>query len=84
MDNRFYSYIGDDIKINAFNVMDYFNVNRKQFIGLHFSQAFGKLMDECTFLGLPEEDLAKAVDTALTIEQRRIESINPGGHYHVF
>lgn len=82
MDNRFYSYIGDALKVDAFNVLDYFSVNRKAFDGLNYYDAFRKLYDECSFLGLSEFALSRAVDTVLTLEQRRMNSYS-GGNTHI-
>ena len=77
--NRFYSCIDNQIKINAFNVLDYYSVNRKSFDGLSFSHQFRKLYDECKpILKLDDSDLAKAVDIVLTLEQQRMNSYSQG------
>lgn len=79
MDNRFYSCINKNIKANAFDVIDYFSVNRHEYDGLTFPEAFHKLYEECkTFLNLEDDDLASAVDTCLTLEQRRMNSYSQG------
>ena len=79
MDNRFYSYINRNIKSSAFDVIDYFSVNRHEYDGLTFPEAFHKLYEECkTFLNLEDDDLASAVDTCLTLEQRRMNSYSQG------
>ena len=79
MDNRFYSYINRNIRANAFDVIDYFSVNRHEYDGLTFPEAFHKLYEECkTFLNLEDDDLATAVDTCLTLEQRRMNSYSQG------
>ena len=82
IDNRYYSNVYDSIKVNAFDVIDYFSVNRHEFDGLTFPQAFHKLYEECkTFLKISTEgydDLATAVDTCLTLEERRMESYSQG------
>ena len=83
MDNRFYSGINNSIKVNTFDVIDYFSVNRHEFDGLTFPEAFHKLYEECkTFLNIRTDDdfdeLATAVDVCLTLEQRRMNSYSQG------
>ena len=78
MDNRFYPYISPAIKARAFDVLDYLNVNRKSFDGLYRVEVFTRLMEECSFLKLTEDELAQAVSVAITIEQRRMHSYRPG------
>lgn len=77
--DRFYPQLLTHIKAQAFDVLDYYSANRHQFDGLHFTAQFRKLYDECsTFLDLPEDDLARAVDIVLTLEQRRMNSYSQG------
>ena len=82
MKERYYSYISPNLKAAAFDVMDYFSVNRKEFLGLSFTEAFTKLYEECKAIGLPEDTLSNAVDTCLTLEQRRCLSLVGVGEYH--
>lgn len=89
-DNRYCPQIYDSIKAQAFDVIDYFNVNRKSFSGLSFTEAFGKLYKECkVFLDIPTGDdehldeLARAVDIALTLEQRRNLSYSSDNYYDI-
>ena len=89
-DNRYCPQIYDSIKAQAFDVLDYFNVNRKSFSGMSFSQAFGKLYKECkVFLDIPTGDdehideLARAVDIALTLEQKRNLSYSCEDYYDI-
>ena len=89
-DNRYCPQVYDSIKAQAFDVIDYFNVNRKSFSGLSFTEAFGKLYNECkVFLDIPTGDdehideLARAVDIALTLEQRRNLSYSSDNYYDI-
>jgi hypothetical protein len=77
--DRFYPHLRQDIKVQAFDVLDYYSANRHQFDGMHFTAQFTKLFDECKpFMGLGDEDLARAVDIVLTLEQRRMNSYSQG------
>ena len=89
-DNRHCPQVLDSIKAQAFDVLDYFNANRASFSNMHFSQAFGKLYNECKIvLDIPTGDdehvdeLARAVDIALTIEQRRNLSYSADDYYNI-
>lgn len=89
-DNRFFPQVSDRIKAQAFDVMDYFAVNRKSFSGMTFTQAFSKLYNECiVFLDIPTGDelavdeLARAVDLTLTLEQRRNLSYSADNYYNI-
>ena len=77
--NRFYPNLYPYIKAHAFDVMDYYSANRHQFDGLHFTAQFRKLFDECKpIMDLDDDDLARAVDIVLTMEQRRMNSYSQG------
>lgn len=89
-DNRHVPQVLGSIKAQALDVLDYFNANRKSFSGMSFSQAFGKLYRECkVILDIPTGDdehvdeLARAVDIALTIEQRRNLSYSSEDYYDI-
>lgn len=77
--SRFYPQIYPYIKAQAFDVLDYYSANRHQFDGLHFTAQFKKLFDECKpIMHLDDDDLARAVDIVLTLEQRRMNSYSQG------
>lgn len=79
MYEAYYLYIDPRIKANAFDVLSIFSSNRHQFDGLHFTAAFCKLYDMCEpLLNLDEDALSQAVDTVLTLEQRRMNSYSQG------
>ena len=76
---RFYPQLFPYIKAQAFDVLDYYSANRHQFDGMHSTAQFGKLFDECKpITKLDDDDLARAVDIVLTLEQRRMNSYSQG------
>lgn len=79
---RFYPHINNQIKVNVFDVMDHYSANRHSFDGMHFTAQFKKLFDECRpLLDISDDDLAKAVNIVLTLEQRRMNSYSQGNEH---
>lgn len=77
MYNPFFHYIDDSIKVRAFDVLDVYSNNRRAFDGLSFTEQFRELLNMMN--GNDDDDeLLKAIDAILTLEQRRVNSYSQG------